>query len=293
MIIWLASYPKSGNTWVRTIIGQLINNNLNSEEVFKISKNIRLYPSKSDFFNLDEDFKHTIFPKNKKRVIFDKTAMNWQSSQNQINIDQKIKIFKTHNMLCKLKINNRFYAFTNLVNTAGVIHIVRDPRNVISSLINHFSFKNELSALQFMKNENQTIGIEENTIPQLLSSWKTHYNSWKRFPKNNLLIKYENLIKDPMSEVKKLNEYLRKFFKIGISSETLTKIISNSSFTNLKNLETKGFFDENAKNKNTGQVKKFFNLGKKNDWKKLIDSEISSDLEKNFEKEMIELGYMK
>ena len=74
-------------------------------------------------------------------------------------------------MLCKLKIENHFYTFTNLKNTLGVIHIVRDPRNIFTSLINHFSFTSDEKALDFIFNENQTIGIEENTIPQLLSSW--------------------------------------------------------------------------------------------------------------------------
>ena len=42
MIIWLASYPKSGNTWVRVIINQIINNNLKKEnEVFDDLPNIR------------------------------------------------------------------------------------------------------------------------------------------------------------------------------------------------------------------------------------------------------------
>ena len=68
MILWLASYPKSGNTWVRTIIGQLINNNYDSSKVFEKSKDIRLYPSKIDFKDLDDDFKvNTYLPELKKK----------------------------------------------------------------------------------------------------------------------------------------------------------------------------------------------------------------------------------
>ena len=57
MILWLASYPKSGNTWVRTIIGQIISQNLDRKKVFETAKQIRLYPSKIDFLDLDNDFK--------------------------------------------------------------------------------------------------------------------------------------------------------------------------------------------------------------------------------------------
>ena len=291
MIIWLASYPKSGNTWLRTIISQLLYKNLNDEEVLEESRKIRLYPSKIDFLDLDEDFKLPVFPDKKKKLILDKTVINWEASQSKLNLDKKLRILKTHNMLCRLKIKNDFYTFTNLENTLGVIHIVRDPRNIFTSLINHFSFTSDEKALDFIFNENQTIGIEENTIPQLLSSWNNHYNSWKRFPKNNILIKYENLILDPKKEIVKLIQYLKKFFELSYSDSELDQILYNSSFENLKNLEKKGLFKENALNKNN-VPKKFFYLGKKNDWKKLLDKKVSESLEKNFNKEMLELGYL-
>ena len=291
MIIWLASYPKSGNTWLRTIISQLLYKNLNYEEVLEESRKIRLYPSKIDFLDLDEDFKLPVYPDEKKKLILDKTIINWEASQSKLNLDKKLRILKTHNMLCKLKIKNDFYTFTNLENTLGVIHIVRDPRNIFTSLVNHFSFESDEKALEFIFNDNQTVGIEENTIPQLLSSWNNHYNSWKRFPKNNILIKYENLILDPKKEILKLTQYLRQFFELSYSDIELDQILHNSSFENLKNLEEMGLFKENALNKDN-VTKKFFYLGKKNDWKKLLDKKVSEALEKNFKKEMLELGYL-
>ena len=291
MIIWLASYPKSGNTWLRTIISQLLYKNLNYEEVLDESRKIRLYPSKIDFLDLDEDFKLPVYPDEKKKLILDKTVINWEASQSKLNLDKKLRILKTHNMLCRLKIKNDFYTFTNLENTLGVIHIVRDPRNIFTSLVNHFSFESDEKALEFIFNDNQTVGIEENTIPQLLSSWNNHYNSWKRFPKNNILIKYENLILDPKKEILKLTQYLRQFFELSYSDNELDQILHNSSFENLKNLEEKGLFKENALNKDN-VTKKFFYLGKKNDWKKLLDKKVSEALEKNFKKEMLELGYL-
>ena len=292
MIIWLASYPKSGNTWIRTLIGQVLSRDFNKEKVFETSKQIRLYPSKSDFIYLDDDFKLKIFPSEKKKIIFNKTAINWEISQNKINLQKKIQIFKTHNMLCKLEIENKSYSFTNLNNSIGVIYIVRDPRNVISSLKNHFSFKNYNEAFDFLKNENQTLGLNENKIPQLLSSWKNHYNSWKKFPKNNLLIRYEDLILDPKKVLKKLIDYLKQFFPIFIDEKDINKIILNSSFENFQNLENKGLFNENAINLETGELKKFFNLGKKNNWQKLLNPNIIKLIQEEFEYEMKELGYL-
>ena len=292
MILWLASYPKSGNTWVRTILAQILYSNFDSEKVIETSKKIRLYPSKKDFLELDEDFKLSIYPPEKKKVILDKTISNWDISQNKINLNNEINIFKTHNMLCKIPLKDKEYAFTNIKNTIGVIHVVRDPRNVITSLINHFSFESEEQAINFLTNENQTIGLEDNLIPQILSSWSNHFMSWKRFPKNNHLIRYEDLIQNPKIEIERLFEFLKNFFKVTITKDDINKIILNSSFENLKKLETKGLFDENAISKKTGNIKNFFNLGKENDWKKLIQTKTSNQIEKNFQNEMKVLGYI-
>ena len=49
MIIWLASYPKSGNTWVRSIVNQLAFNDIKkNEDVFDGLIKIRKYPTTYD-----------------------------------------------------------------------------------------------------------------------------------------------------------------------------------------------------------------------------------------------------
>ena len=63
MIIWLASYPKSGNTWLRSILGQFFEKDLNEDKVFEKSKKIRLYPSKIDYLEIDDVFKSKVFLK--------------------------------------------------------------------------------------------------------------------------------------------------------------------------------------------------------------------------------------
>jgi hypothetical protein len=141
-------------------------------------------------------------------------------------------------------------------------------------------------------NEDQTTGLVENKVPQLISSWKNHYNSWKRFPKNNFLIKYEDLLYDTKNQILRLIEYINNFTKISISEHDLNKIIDNSSFENLKRLEKEGNFDESPINKKTGEIKTFFNMGKKNDWKTILNQETRNLIENNFKKEMIELGYL-
>ena len=292
MIIWLASYPKSGNTWLRSILGQFFEKELNEDKVFEKSKKIRLYPSNIDYSEIDDVFKSKFYPQEQKKKILDKTIINWSLSQSKINLNNKINFFKTHNMLCKIKINDKSYSFTSLENTIGVIHIVRDPRNIFTSLKNHFGLMDDKAVLKFMFDKDLTIGLDENKVPQLLSSWKNHYNSWKKFPKNNILIKYEDLLFDTKNQILRLIKYVDNFTKISISDHDLDKIINNTSFENLKRLEVKGMFDENSINKKTGKSNVFFNMGIKNDWKKLLDKNSISMIEEKFRDEMIELGYL-
>ena len=140
-------------------------------------------------------------------------------------------------------------------------------------------------------NDFSWIGFNNHEIPQLISSWKNHYNSWKKFPENNLLIKYEDLIKDPKKEIIRLIEYFSKFFKLSVSTHQIAKILNNTSFENFSEQENNGKFKENAKN-NLGGKKKFFYLGPKNNWKKYVQKETLIKITTTFEKEMKELGYL-
>ena len=79
---------------------------------------------------------------------------------------------------------------------------------------------------------------------------------------------------------------------IKIDKDKIEKAINSTSFKNLSELETKYGFEESVIDKKTGKNKKFFNLGPKNDWKKLLDKEIVNEIEKEFKFEMEELGYL-
>ena len=127
---------------------------------------------------------------------------------------------------------------------------------------------------------------------EIISSWAENYNSWVH-NKYNIpvcLIKYENLCIDPFREFKKIFEFLKnisKEEKTQIDNERLKNTIEETSFENLKNLEKKeGFLEKQNRKVN------FFNQGRENNWKEILPKEISSEIEKKFSKEMLELGYL-
>ena len=282
MIIWLTSYPKSGNTWVRFFILSLLLGN-KMEINLNHLKNIEQFPSKSQFVGLKLDLK------NLREV-----AKNWITVQNKINLSKKVRFYKTHNTFCQIDKNS----FTNHKNTLGAIYIVRDPRNVITSVKNHFNHNSYEEAKDFIFNEKKVVllsrptKIKDYSLPQIIGSWQTHYKTWKIMNKNFLLIKYENLINTPNSEFKKIANYLEKLFKTKFTNAQIERAINSSSFDKLQKMEEKKGFIESVENKQTGEKNKFFFLGPKNDWRKILDKKIADEISSRFEPEMKELRYL-
>jgi hypothetical protein len=289
MIIWLASYPKSGNTWLRAILHQIIIKKKNNHETWlsNLHKLVDTYPKIEHFKNLTSVLINESDFLNKNEII-----KNWDKSQKKLNSDKKLRLLKTHNMLCSINIDQHNHSFTNEDNTLGVIHVVRDPRNVITSVKNHFFLQTYDEALEILTNASRWSGIKNGEIPHFISSWEHHFESWALFPKNYILFKYEDILNNPEKQIKRLIEYLQKFIKIDCDKETINQIINDTNFENLKNLEKKGNFLENAVNAETKDKANFFNLGPKNDYKKLLDKNIQNEIENKFENTMKKLNYL-
>ena len=100
--------------------------------------------------------------------------------------------------------------FTSPKYTLGTIYVVRDPRNVITSLKNHYDFPSYEVALKFMLHKENYIWGQNNDYAksQIISSWKINYVSWvKKNNYNKILIKYEDLIKNPEKTFKQLTKW--------------------------------------------------------------------------------------
>ena len=282
MIIWLASYPKNGNTWLRSLISAYYYTKdgffLGDEHL----KNIPQFPVKKYF----KDFKYDL-------SLPGDTSRFWVASQEKINRDKKIKFFKTHNALVKLGEND----FTNKKNTLGAIYIVRDPRNVLDSVSRHFQLDYE-KALNVMKDENNfTYDFKKKddySDFQFISSWDKNYQSWK---KNNLIpvkfLKYEDLLKETFFVFKEIVEFIDKLTnnKKGFSREKAKNAVKSSSFESLKNLEKNNNFSESIIARKDQKKIPFFHLGPKNNWKKNFKNTFLDKLNRIFEKNLKELDY--
>ena len=108
-------------------------------------------------------------------------------------------------------------SFTNKKNTQAVIYIVRDPRNVITSVGNHYSM-NTKESYNFMIDKNRILtgdkwGGDNFGISEVLGSWSDHYKSWKNIKFAPILnIKYEDLINDAEKSLVKIINFFVKTF---------------------------------------------------------------------------------
>tara|TARA_B100001123_G_scaffold263829_1_gene293868 strand:- start:213 stop:1082 length:870 start_codon:yes stop_codon:yes gene_type:complete len=283
MIIWIASYPKSGNTWIRSLLSAyLFSDNANFD--FPLLKKILKFPSKKYLRYFTNDFSDV-----------KKVSDYWIAAQDRLNLfnENKTTLLKTHSALCTLEKN----PFTNKNNTQAVIYIVRDPRNVITSVANHYTFSVEQS-YDFMTDDNQIItedkwGTENFGISTVLGSWSTHYKSWKNIKFAPILnVKYEDLVKDTKNSLIRILNFLEKFMDIKIDEKKIVKAIESCNFENLKKMEKNDGFDEAAFSEKLNKKVVFFNLGEKNNWKNLLKPEMEKKIRKIFNKEMKELGYI-
>ena len=277
MIIWLASYPKSGNTLLRSIIATYFFSNdgvFNFNHLYKIGQ----FPSLIHFERLGLDTSDS-----------NKIYENIVKAQELINSNSKdLKFFKTHSALAKINDND----FTDLKNTLGAIYIVRDPRNVVTSFAHHYQVDID-EATKCITNEKFWNYKNEKVPKTFLSSWSQNYNSWKNLNEKTHFIKYEDLIKNKKTVLIKVFNFFNSLgVKIELDMVKLNKIIKTTEFEKMKDMEGKESFRESIIDKETGKKRPFFNLGPQNDWKKILGELNKEKIEKAFEKEMLELGYL-
>ena len=277
MLIWLASYPKSGNTLMRAMLSSYFFSP-NGDFDLNLLKNIKQFPSYSFLKNLNINL-------NDDNEVF----KNYINAQSKFNKKNAIQFVKTHSVYNNINGHN----FTDFNNTLGAIYIVRDPRNLIES----FSRHNQVSineALEHMINGYSAgeIGKDPMTI---VGSWKQNYESWKKLEISNryLLVKYEDLITNKKTTFIKVLEFIKKLSgsKFLINDLKIDNVLKSTSFENMQRLEKEEGFAESVADIKTNKKIPFFSHGPKVDRKNLVKSENIQRIESVFRQELISLGY--
>jgi len=274
-IIWLASYPKSGNTWMRTFISNYMSekdepvniNELNTDgiasgrKVFEDMVGVEssyLAPDEIDklrpevYVRLSEETDRTLFVKVHDAYIY---------------IDKNMPLIPTKN--CKF------------------IYIARNPLDVAVSLSFHIG-KSIEKTVDKMCDENFCFGDKSERYSQQfrqkLLSWTGHVESFLNNKSLDLkLIRYEDMKSNPLKTFTEVVE----FCELDMDEKRIKKAIEFSDFKVLKKQEQEtGFKERSIHSEN------FFREGKTGSWKdKLTEKQIQKIIDKN-KKTMEKLGYL-
>jgi hypothetical protein len=270
-IIWLASYPKSGNTWLRTFLHNLLRDPPDGYDINKTG----------DFCSLDSSIVH-FEPFLKTPWLHwkaeDVANTRWQA-QRHICMRQEDDIFaKTHNALIDFKGKPLIYPDL----TAGVIYIVRNPLDVCISMADH----NGLNLDQAIRrlNDPDTVTVNNaRAVYEIHGSWSSHVQSWTEVPQpGKLLVRYEDMLSQPEVAFGRV----ARFLGLQPPADRLARAIKNSSFEKLRAQEERIGFKERSP-----ASERFFRVGKSDQWRTVLtESQIGRVVRKNI-LQMQRFGY--
>jgi len=264
-IFWLASFPKSGNTLLRSILSSLFftkDGNFDLETL----KTINQFERTDRILKNKKLFNNDLYNLNKTPILY-KYIRSLQTKK-ALELKEDFTFLKTHSGLFEIGGN----AFTNKENTRGIIYVVRDPRDVCISWSKYLgisiddSIENMISDFSSSPwaEPDKEIFEDKHRPKYLLSSWEKHVQSWTSINWDVPLkiIKFEDMVYDKKKILYEIIEFFEKNynFKFQDIKSRVNNIVISTDFKKLKQEEkSKGFF-ESSGNSN------FFSVGEKNQW---------------------------
>ena len=270
-IVWLSSYPKSGNTWVRLFLDAYLLGELDINEILCSigDDGIARYAvgDGSPIWSYPVDIQQLARP-----MAMLRTVRAYQQSE------QPFPLFvKTHQANV---VANGIELLPEAL-TKATIHLVRDPRDVLPSFANHMGSDID-TAIGQMTNRYQLLAAAENRAGDFLGAWDAHAEAALQAKGHNvLLVRYEDLRADPVTWFTRI----LKHAGLEADDSRIKNAIELTRLERLRERESKEGFTE-ASNKAKDP---FFNTGKVG---KKIPAHAKSKIERAFRKTMKKLGYL-
>ncbi len=274
-IIWLASYPKSGNTWTRNFLHNLIGVMSGESENQHINKMNRMSAW---------EIAGKLYEKHLQKPLVDCTREQIASVRHKVQADiaesvDGLSFVKTHHAL----VMDRKQPTINFDVTSGAIYIVRNPLDVAVSFSHHMNAPID-KAIEQMETVNAETPVTENATYEVYGSWSQHVESWTRKPHRTIYVmKYEEMLASPVKTFGGLANHLL----LNPSQKQLYRAIDHSSFEKLQQQESRDGFREKPEN-----AQKFFRVGKANQWQDhLTPAQIDKIILKHH-RQMERFGYL-
>ena len=270
-IVWLASYPKSGNTWLRLFLANYVLNRKNPLPLNEIHK----------FSNGDTIAAMYHAAAGRPIDVHDiELTMRLRSHvlRRIINNNADVNLVKSHS--CRVVAFGRDHHPAQYTRSA--VYVVRNPLDMVLSYARHYGIAQEQAAEQICHSDNANAPTSS-TVVEFLGSWSDHVASWtgkSSYPV--LVLRYEDMLTQPETEFAKVV----KHFDMTVDEERLQRAIEHSSFDQLKQQEqTQGFIE--ASNKGAA----FFTKGQAGAWRAELDPVLVKRIKQANKRLMKQYGY--
>ncbi|MFQ5565802.1 MAG: sulfotransferase domain-containing protein, partial [Paracoccaceae bacterium] len=181
-LVWLASYPTSGNTWLRAFLANYFIDSatpVSINEMQKISFGDSSAPAYAELGRCDP-----------RRLDPARLAALRERHLERVSRNGEVNFVKTHN--AHIRIAGRWLIPARL--TRAAVYLIRDPRDMVLSYADHFALDPSRAADAIGSAHNR-VPANARTVTQFLGDWSGHVKSWTRardFPV--LVLRYEDLL---------------------------------------------------------------------------------------------------
>jgi len=270
--MWLASYPKSGNTWMRVFLENLFRNEAQPINIndFKVARYGDAEPAMYAHFagrayeELSED----------DILELRRVSQDWLANRPETSF------VKTHS--CVGDFNGKPLIYLN--NTAGAIYVVRNVFDVVVSAHRHFGATLQ-EAVDGVCRESMHTPTGSQATFQILNTWSNHYRSWTSVPGfEPLVVRYEDLVKKPLKTFSKVVKYLN----LPSGPDRIKRAIKFSSIGELQKQEQSAGFKERPE-----AAEKFFHSGETGGFRKHLTTAQIDQLTEAHQDVLKELGYLR
>ncbi len=252
-VIWLASYPKSGNTWMRAFLHNLLRDPASPMSIREIDS-FTLGDSQANWYQQFTDKKPIDL------TLEDLAALRPKVHRAMMSAHPDSVFVKTHSYMGESK----GVPIITMECTAGAIYIARNPLDVVISLADHFGVSID-DAIGIMEHEGGLTAASETNVTEFVNSWSTHVKSWTQVSHPGLLtVRYEDMLDHSVKTFTKV----ARFLGLKPTRDRIMKAIRFSSFKELRKQEDEfGFKERSSHSKN------FFRAGKKGQWRSKLSEE--------------------
>lgn len=271
-IIWLASYPKSGNTWTRIFLANYLTNAPKPMPINQVHR-LGIGDSIAKTYHMVAGRQIDVHDIPLTLRLRDKVLRGVVGNKADVNF------VKTHN----IRGETGGVRLIPAEYTRSALYILRNPLDMVLSYARHYGISHERAVQQITHHDNAN-SADAKTVAQFLGSWSDHVKSWTSpSPYPVLVLRYEDLLADPETHFARV----LKLIGVPVDPERLTRAIGFSSFKELSKQEADSGFIERP-----DVSKSFFTSGTSGKWQTELAPELVEKIIASEGKMMKKHGYL-